>query len=149
MVGFHAAYLQKKYWKTQVTVSFPRLRPCHGGFAPLHPVNDMALAQLICALRLVHPDCGLVLSTRERPGLREHLVPLGITQMSAGSRTEPGGYGHRGEAEGQFEVEDRRSPDEVAGCVLRLGYEPVWKDWDATFLNPDPKPPSDRKANHS
>jgi 2-iminoacetate synthase len=138
MLGLHAAHLQKRYWRTQVTVSFPRLRPSSGGFAPPHPADDKALVQLLCSLRLLHPDCGLVLSTRERPELRDHLLPLGITQMSAGSRTEPGGYAHAGEAEGQFEVHDRRSPAEVAGSVTRRGYEPVWKDWDSTFLDPKP-----------
>lgn len=135
-IGLHAAYLQKTFWQTQVSISFPRLRPTAGGFTPPHPVEDRALVQLVCALRLAHPDCGLVLSTRERPALREHLLPLGITQMSAGSRTEPGGYGRAGDAERQFEVHDTRPPAEVAACIARLGYEPVWKDWDAEFLAP-------------
>jgi 2-iminoacetate synthase len=138
MLGLHAAHLQKQYWRTQVTVSFPRRRPSTGGFTPPYPADDRALVQLICALRLFHPDCGLVLSTREPSALRDCLLPLGITQMSAGSRTEPGGYAHAGEAEGQFEVSDSRSPAEVAGSVARQGYEPVWKDWDAAFLNPKP-----------
>jgi 2-iminoacetate synthase len=135
-LGLHAAFLQKKFWRTHVTISFPRLRPCAGGFTPPHPADEKALVQLICALRIFLPDCGLVLSTRESAGLREHLMPLGITQMSAGSRTEPGGYSRAGEAEGQFAVHDERSPGEVAGSVARLGYEPVWKDWDAAFLRP-------------
>ncbi len=137
--GLHAAYLQKRFWRTQVTISFPRMRPCEGGFAPPFHVDDRALVQLICTLRIVFPDCGLVLSTRERPILRERLLPLGITQMSAGSRTEPGGYAHAGEAGGQFEVDDTRSPAQVASAVVRLGYEPVWKDWDAGFLDPGAK----------
>ena len=134
--GLHAGFLQKTFWRTHVSISFPRLRPTAGGFSPPHPVDDRALVQLVCALRLVHPDCGLVLSTRERAELREHLLPLGITQMSAGSRTEPGGYSHEREAERQFEVDDTRPPAEVAEGIARLGYEPVWKDWDAEFLAP-------------
>jgi 2-iminoacetate synthase len=135
-LGLHAAFLQKKFWRIHVTISFPRLRPCAGGFTPPHPADDRALVQLICGLRIFLPDCGLVLSTREGGRLREHLMPLGITQMSAGSRTEPGGYSKAGDAEGQFSVHDERSPQEVAGSVARLGYEPVWKDWDAAFLRP-------------
>lgn len=138
-LGLHAAYLQKEFWQSQVTVSFPRLCPCAGTFSPPHPADDRALVQLICALRILHPDCGLVLSTRERADLREHLLPLGITQMSAGSRTEPGGYAHAGDAEGQFQVHDARPPGEVAGSIARLGYEPVWKDWDVHFLDPKSK----------
>lgn len=144
-LGLHAAYLQKKYWRTQVTVSFPRLRPCAGSFSPPHPADDKALALLICALRIMHPDCGLVLSTREPAELRQHLMPLGITQMSAGSRTEPGGYSQAGDAEEQFKVIDDRSPEQVAGDVAMRGYEPVWKDWDASFLE---KPESKAKREH-
>jgi len=139
LVGLHAAYIQKKHWRTQVSVSFPRLCPTFGGFASSHPVDDRALVQLICALRIVLPDCLLVLSTRERAGLRDHLVPLGINQMSAGSRTEPGGYTHAGDAEEQFAIHDSRQPSEVADSVVKLGYEPVWKDWDSTFLVQEPE----------
>jgi len=90
--------------------------------------------QLMTALRLFLPDAGFLLSTRESPHLRDHLIPLGITAMSAGSRTEPGGYAHASQAEGQFEVADDRSPQAVAETIRQKGYEPVWKDWDAAFL---------------
>ena len=123
-------------------------------------MSDRELAQLICAFRLMFPDVGLVLSTRESPRLRDGLVPLGITLMSAGSHTEPGGYtgagrsslhhtkggrivelgasewaaaGERAHATGQFDIADDRSPEEVADTLRRLGYEPVWKDWDAAL----------------
>src|SRR5204863_3405134 len=112
---------------------------------------------------LTFPDVGLVLSTRESPKLRDGLVPLGITLMSAGSHTEPGGYTGAGKehvhqtvrgrivelasgssewapageratgATGQFEIADARSPHAVAELIRRLGYEPVWKDWDAAM----------------
>jgi 2-iminoacetate synthase len=71
-----------------------------------------------------------VLSTRERPSFRDRVVPLGITQMSAGSSTEPGGYEHPGEAGEQFELEDQRAPEEVAARLRAMGYEPVFKDWE-------------------
>ena len=88
----HAQYLLRHCWKSQLTVSLPRLRPCAGEFEPLTDFNDHALVQAICALRLFLPDVGIVLSTREPANLRDRLIPLGITTMSAGSHTEPGGY---------------------------------------------------------
>jgi len=86
------------------------------------------MAQLACALRLVLPDVGLSLSTREAPALRDGLLPLGFTQMSAGSHTEPGGYSEPSDAEPQFEISDTRTPDEVAGALRTAGYDPVWMD---------------------
>ncbi len=91
-VAAHAAYLLRTCWKAQLTISLPRLRPCAGEFEPLTRMNDRELAQLICAFRLFLPDAGLVLSTREPAKLRDGLIPLGITLISAGSHTEPGGY---------------------------------------------------------
>lgn len=80
------------------------------------------------------PDAGLTLSTRESPDLRDHLIPLGITSMSAGSRTDPGGYSQKSGAEAQFEIADHRSPQNIVEVICQKGYEPVWKDWDAAFL---------------
>jgi len=171
-VAAHAGYLLRHCWKAQLTISLPRLRPCAGEFQPLTHMSDRDLAQLICAFRLMFPDVGLVLSTREPARLRDGLIPLGITLMSAGSHTEPGGYtgagreklhqtvrgkmmalspaaGINGEgasewanengpatgATGQFEVSDDRSPREVASLLQKLGYEPVWKDWDTALTS--------------
>jgi len=133
-LGLHARFLSKTFWKSYVTVSFPRLKPAAGGFMPPHPVGDAGLVQLLVALRLFLPDVGFTLSTREPPHLRDHLIPLGVTSMSAGSSTEPGGYTQVREAEAQFEVADERSPAEIAELIRRKGYEPVWKDWDPAFL---------------
>jgi len=133
--GLHALYLARRFWRTQVTISFPRLRPAEGGFQPRSIVTDRQLTQFICALRLLIPDAGLVLSTRENASLRDHLLPLGITQMSAGSCTSPGGYSddnHDGE---QFAINDQRTPQEIARLLHARGYEAVWKDWDSAFLN--------------
>ena len=124
----HARFLMKRYWRSQVTVSVPRIRPSASGFQPRTAVSDRDLAQLVCALRLFLPDAGLVLSSRELPSVRDGLHRIGITHTSAGSHTEPGGYEHPGEAEEQFEVADHRSPAEVAASLRDLGYEPVWKD---------------------
>jgi 2-iminoacetate synthase len=134
-LGLHARYLLRHYWKSHITISFPRLRPAAGGFQPPHHVSDQDLVHMLTALRLFLPDVGFSLSTRETETLRDHLIPLGITSMSAGSRTEPGGYTHAGEAGAQFSVADERSPEVVAGVIRRKGYEPVWKDWDAAFLH--------------
>ena len=132
--GLHALYLARRFWRTQVTISFPRMRPAEGGFQPNSIVSDRQLTQFICALRLLIPDAGLILSTRESAALRDNLLPLGITQMSAGSCTSPGGYSdgsHEGE---QFAIDDQRSPAEIAQLLRSRGYDPVWKDWDSAFL---------------
>lgn len=152
-VAAHAAYLLKHCWKSYVTISVPRLRPCAGAFQPPVQMKDGELVQLICAYRIMLPDAGLVLSTREPAWLRDGLIPLGITLMSAGSHTEPGGYTgagrdklHKtkgaiifdeanvnGNPEHQFLIADNRSPAEVAAKIRSLGYDPVWKDWDAAL----------------
>jgi 2-iminoacetate synthase len=162
-VAAHADYLLRHCWKAQITIALPRLRPCAGEFQPLTHLADRELVQLVCAFRLMFPDVGIVLSTREMPKLRDGLMPLGITMMSAGSHTEPGGYTGAGKekihhtergrivelaagssewaaqenratnATVQFEISDSRSPHEVAELIRKLGYEPVWKDWDAAL----------------
>ncbi|HKX24868.1 MAG TPA: 2-iminoacetate synthase ThiH [Actinomycetota bacterium] len=124
----HARFLMRRYWRSQVTVSVPRIRPSASGFQPRTAVSDRDLAQLVCAMRLSLPDAGLVLSSRELPAVRDGLHRIGITHTSAGSHTEPGGYEHPGEAEEQFEVADHRSPAEVAASLRDMGYEPVWED---------------------
>ncbi len=162
-VAAHTEFLLRHCWKAQVTISLPRLRPCAGEFEPLTHLGDRELVQLICAFRLMFPDVGIVLSTREMPKLRDGLIPLGVTMMSAGARTEPGGYTGAGKekihhtergvikeiasgssewapsetrptnATGQFDIGDERTPQEVAELIRKLGYEPVWKDWDAAL----------------
>lgn len=151
-VAAHASYLLRHCWRAQVTLSMPRLRPCAGEFQPLTHMSDRELVQLTCAFRLALPDVGIVLSTREPAWLRDGLFPLGVTMISAGSHTEPGGYTGAGadelhitrrgriealdsaetsrRATGQFDIADNRSPAEVAEKIRSLGYEPVWKDWD-------------------
>jgi 2-iminoacetate synthase len=129
-LGMHAQYLMKRFWKTQITVSFPRLRHTPADFNAPAPVGDADLVQLMLALRIYLPDAGMVVSTREAAAFRDRLIPLGVTQMSAGSRTEPGGYLKPVEEGAQFMVEDVRTPTEVAAAIRRAGYEPVWKDWD-------------------
>jgi len=159
----HADYLLRNCWKAALTISTVRIRPCAGEFQARTHISDRELAQLICAIRIMFPDVGIVLSTRETPKLRDGLLPLGVTMMSAGARTEPGGYtgagkenihhtergvikelvsgssewapqaGHATNATGQFNIADERSAGEVAERIRKLGYEPVWKDWDAAL----------------
>jgi 2-iminoacetate synthase len=154
----HLEYLFKRCWQAQITVSLPRLRPAAGGFRPLFSMTDRELAQLVCALRITFPQVGIVLSTREKAALRDALVSLGITMMSAGSHTEPGGYTRQGGehlhrtvrgritapdfqdgedqlATGQFEISDERSPAQIAAVLQRRGLEPVWKDWDQALTS--------------
>ncbi len=125
----HARFLMKHYWRTQVTVSVPRLRPSAAGYQAQNPIVDAELVQLICALRLTLPDAGIVISAREAPEFRDGLFQIGVTHTSAGSHSEPGGYTRPKEATEQFEVADLRSPAEVATRLRELGYEPVWEDW--------------------
>ena len=125
----HGKALIKRWWRCEVQVALPRLRPAAGGYLPADPVSDSDLVQLLCALRIVLPDVGVSLSTREPAELRDALVPLGVTAMSAGSHTEPGGYAEETDAEPQFEISDHRSPAEVAVSLKAAGYDPVWKDW--------------------
>lgn len=131
--GLHALYLAHRFWRTQVSVSFPRIRPAEGGFTPLYEVTDKQMVQGICAMRLLLPDCGLTLSTRESARFRDNLIPLGVTQMSAGSSTAPGGYCHKDDSTGQFHIDDDRPADEISRVIRSKGYEAVWKDWDAAF----------------
>ena len=155
----HLEHLHRQCWRAHFTVAFPRLRPAAGGFTPLTTFPDEALLRVLCAFRLCFPEAGIVLSTREPAPLRDALAPLGVTMMSAGSHTEPGGYtgaggddlhltvrGRRVElaggtacekAEGQFGIADERSAGDVAAMLRRIGLDPVWKDWDRAILRGD------------
>ena len=133
MLARHLRYLQKKYWRTCYAVNFPRMRPSESGFQPKSIINDRQLARLTFAFRLFDHDVDISYSTREAPSYRDNMIPLGVTSMSAGSRTEPGGYVSTPEALEQFEVSDDRSPQEVAEAIRAKGYDVVWKDWDSVF----------------
>jgi 2-iminoacetate synthase len=124
----HARFLLRHSWRSDLTVSLPRLEPAAGLEQPPHVLTDRQFVLAMCALRLALPDVGIVLSTRERAGLRDGLAAIGATHMSAGSRTEPGGYGAPGEAEPQFQISDERAPADVAAMLARIGYDAVWKD---------------------
>jgi 2-iminoacetate synthase len=132
----HAHYLMKRYWKSRVSFSFPRLRPAKDvDSAQFNLLSDKNLVQMILALRLCFADAGMTISTREPAHLRDQLVKLGITRMSAGSKTNPGGYTSHTDSVGQFDIDDSRSPAQIAAMLKSQGLEPVWKDWDSAFSN--------------
>lgn len=133
MMARHLRYLQRNYWRTRYSVNFPRMRPSESGYQPNVVMSDAELAQLTFAFRIFDHDVDISYSTREYPSFRDNMMALGVTSMSAGSRTEPGGYVSTPEALEQFEVSDERTPAEVAEAIRAHGYEPVWKDWDAVF----------------
>jgi 2-iminoacetate synthase len=135
--ALHLDYLEKTYWKTKYSISFPRLRPIELGGPGISSkkrfdefMSDKELVQLICAYRLFNEEVELSLSTRESERFRDNVLRLGVTSMSAGSKTNPGGYVVDPQSLEQFEISDERSPAEVAAVIRRQGYEPVWKDWD-------------------
>lgn len=152
----HLEWLQRHCWKASFTVAMPRMRPAAGGFVPEFGFENVEFVQLLCAFRLCFPQVGIVLSTRETAALRDAVLPLGVTTMSAGSHTEPGGYTGQGKddlhltkkgrrveldtpsqencATGQFDIADGRSPREIEALLRRMGLDPVWKDWDEAIL---------------
>ncbi|ANI29556.1 thiamine biosynthesis protein ThiH [Yersinia entomophaga] len=131
MLAEHLFYLQQTYWQTRYSISFPRLRPCAGGIEPASLMSESQLVQLICAFRLFAPDVELSLSTRESPFFRDHVIPVAINSVSAGSKTQPGGYADDEHPElEQFAPHDNRSPQQVAQALIQTGLQPVWKDWD-------------------
>lgn len=156
----HLEYLYRHCWKAQMTVAFPRMRPYAGNYHytpdPKRYLADKDLLRLVCAFRILFPQVGIVMSTREPAGLRDALAPLGVTHMSAGARTEPGGYtgagtedlhltvkGRRVElksatgcekATEQFRINDTRSAAEIAQMLRQQQIDPIWKDWDEALL---------------
>ncbi len=133
MMARHLRYLRKNYWKTKYSINFPRMCPAEGGYHPSVIMNDRELAQLTFAFRIFDHDIDISYSTREKPSFRANMMKLGVTSMSAGSKTEPGGYVSTPDALEQFEVSDDRTPLQVAQEIRDLGYEAVWKDWDKIF----------------
>lgn len=132
MMAYHLRYLEKCYWKTQYSVNFPRMRVAeNGGFQPNVLMSDKELAQVTFAMRIFDHDVDISYSTRESAFFRDHMATLGVTTMSAGSKTEPGGYCTHPQSLEQFQISDERTATEVERTLRRLGREPVWKNWDA------------------
>ncbi len=133
MMARHLLYLRRHYWRTRYSVNFPRMRPSEGHFQPNVVMSDRELAQLTFAFRIFDPDVDISFSTRESPDFRNNIATLGVTSMSAGSKTDPGGYTTYPQSLEQFAVSDERTPAQVEADIRRLGYEVVWKDWDKIF----------------
>lgn len=132
--ALHLRFLERKYWQSKYSISFPRLRPFSGGLEPKVEMKDPELVQLICAYRLLNQELELSISTRESESFRNNVVKLGITSMSAGSKTNPGGYVVDPQSLEQFEISDERSAKEIAAMIAAQGYEAVWKDWDNCLM---------------
>mgnify|MGYP003945170255 CR=1 FL=1 len=132
--ALHLSYLEKQYWQSKFSISFPRLRPFSGGLEPKVVMNDKELVQLICAYRLFNSEVELSISTRETMAFRNQVIKLGITAISAGSKTNPGGYQVEPQSLEQFEISDERSAQEIAAMIRKQGYEPIWKDWDMSLI---------------
>ncbi|WP_409419926.1 2-iminoacetate synthase ThiH [Pseudaeromonas sp. ZJS20] len=126
MLAHHLQYLRKHHWRSRYSMSFPRLRPCTGGISPVSAVSERQLVQLVCAWRLLDPELELSLSTRERPALRDALIPLAITSVSAGSSTQPGGYAQPAKELEQFHISDERPTTAVAQALQQRGLELIW-----------------------
>ncbi|MDE7125687.1 MAG: 2-iminoacetate synthase ThiH, partial [Muribaculaceae bacterium] len=133
MMARHLRYLQRHYWRTRYSINFPRMCPSESGFQPNVVISDRELAQLTFAFRIFDHDVDISYSTRESEYFRTSMMRLGITSMSAGSQTEPGGYASCPDALEQFEVTDHRSPMAVCKSIIEGGCDPVWKDWDQIF----------------
>ncbi|SDB28608.1 2-iminoacetate synthase [Desulfonatronum thiosulfatophilum] len=134
--AMHARWLQDRYPGTEIGVSLPRMRPHAGDWQPDRPVSDRDLTQILLAQRLYLPRASITLSTRESARLRENLLPLGVTRLSAGVSTSVGGHGSSNAGTPQFEVNDPRTVEEIAAMLRGKGFQPVFKDWQ----------PLDRKA---
>lgn len=131
--ALHLNYLERTYWKTKYSISFPRLRPHAGGLQPKVEITDRELVQLICAYRIFDEEVELSISTRESEKFRNNIIKLGITSMSAESKTNPGGYVVEPKSLEQFEIDDARSTKAISEMIKQQGYEPVWKDWDSAL----------------
>ena len=131
MVAEHLLWMQQHYWQSRYSISFPRLRPCTGGVEPASIMDERQLVQTICAFRLLAPEIELSLSTRESPWFRDHVIPLAINNVSAFSKTQPGGYADNHPELEQFSPHDDRRPEAVAEALMAQGLQPVWKDWDS------------------
>ena len=124
----HAAHLEARFGVGPHTVSVPRLEPALGSDLAAHPprpVPDLAFRRIVAILRLAVPYTGIIMSTRETAAIRRETFALGVSQISAGSRTNPGGHTDGDRDHGsQFSLGDHRGLDEVVRDVAELGYIP-------------------------
>ncbi|PCI96410.1 MAG: 2-iminoacetate synthase ThiH [Flavobacteriales bacterium] len=133
LTALHLNYLEKNYWQSKYSISFPRLRPHSGGLEPKVEMNDKELVQLICAYRLLDEEIEISISTRESENFRNNVIKLGATTFSAESKTNPGGYVVEPQSLEQFEISDERPTEQIEEIIKKQGYEPVWKDWEKSY----------------
>ncbi|MEG1498063.1 MAG: 2-iminoacetate synthase ThiH [Bacteroidales bacterium] len=132
-MALHLLHLRKEYWRSKYCIAFPRMRPHEGGFQPQFHISDKEFVQMIWAFRIFDNDLEMSLTTRENSDFRDHMISLGITSISAGSQTDPGGYSHPNKEVPQFITNDDRSVDAMKKMIEEQGYEVVWKDWDRVY----------------
>lgn len=127
--GLHLKYLTDKYLETTFSISLPRINPAEGGFVPLYPLDDITFVQFMTAFRIFQNKVDINISTREVANFRDHLMNMGITKLSVGSKTDVGGYTEDDPSTSQFEISDNRTAKETIEAIIRNGYQPVYKDW--------------------
>ncbi len=127
----HIRHLERRFDVGPHTISVPRLEPAQGAdlaSQPPHPVSDDDFRKLVAIIRLAVPYTGIIMSTRETADIRRETFALGVSQISAGSRTNPGGYADRSKDypadASQFSLGDHRSLDEAVRDLASLGYIP-------------------------
>jgi 2-iminoacetate synthase len=127
----HLRYLERRYPGVEYSLSFPRFQPIKGENFTNASVDDITFIKILCLTRLVFPRVGINLSTRETPQLRDNILELGITRMSAGSNTAVGGYTQlkKQEQDPQFDIEDTRSVDDIVSLLKKRDFDPVFTDW--------------------
>ncbi|MDP0492807.1 MAG: 2-iminoacetate synthase ThiH [Fusobacterium sp. JB021] len=129
LAGLHLKYLTDKYLNTAFSISLPRINPAEGGFQPSFPLDDVTFVQFLTAFRLFQVKADINISTREVAEFRDHLMHIGVTKLSAGSKTDVGGYTKKDESTCQFEISDTRSAEETIQAIENYGYQPIYKDW--------------------
>ncbi len=127
--GLHAWWLQRHHAGVEVSVSVPRMCPHEGNFDVPHVLDDKRFVQYITAVRCFLPRVGITVSSRENAFMRDHVVPLGVTRVSAGVSTMVGGRNTESGETGQFDISDHRSVAEMIEALSTIGYQAVCKDW--------------------
>lgn len=133
-LAMHLQFMTKHYWQTKYSLSFPRMRPAAGGYQPNFLMSEKQFAQALWAFRIFDHDVEISMSTRETRNMRDHFITLGVTSVSAGSRTDPGGYAHPDKELEQFHINDDRDPKAMEAMIRKQGYDVIYKDWDRTLL---------------
>lgn len=127
----HLREMERSFPGVEYSLSFPRLRTIKGREFAICDVNDRTFVKILCLTRVLFPRVGLNLSTREHPSLRDHLLGIGVTKISAGSNTAVGGYTIKSadEQDPQFDTEDKRSVAEIVAMIKSHSFDPVFTDW--------------------